>query len=50
MISAVRTKEARVTGDNSSQLGGGGNKEAKVRDLGERERERESFLKLKEPV
>ena len=43
MASAVRTKKSRITGDNISQLGGGGSKEARVRvrDLRERERERE---------
>ena len=38
----VRTKEARVKGSNSSQLGNDDSKEARVSDLGERsERERE---------
>ena len=37
----VRTKEARVKGINSSQLGDNDSKEARVYDLRERERERE---------
>ena len=52
LIDTTTTPSPRVTGDNSSQLGGGGSKEARVRvrDLRERERERENFLKLKEPM
>ena len=46
MRSTVRTKEVRVKGSNSSQLGDDNSKEARVSDLGERshrekERERE---------
>ena len=45
---AVRTKDTRVKGSNSSQLGDDDSKEARVSDLGERERKKE-FFETKEP-